>query len=63
MCKICSKLAIKTAKRRRLRRFGVFMATFEHISQLALVFLLLTLNMQFPTGKIIAYYSLHNYPA
>ena len=30
--------------------FSVFIAYFKHISHLALVFLLLTLNMQMPTG-------------
>ena len=43
-CEICSKLTIK-APRRQWRRCGVFIVNFEHISQLVLVFLLLTLNM------------------
>ena len=37
-CEICSKLTIKTPD-------GVFIVDFEHISHIALVFLLLTLNM------------------
>ena len=41
---IRSKLAIKTPERRHWRRSGVFIVNFEHISQLVLVFLLLTLN-------------------
>ena len=41
----CSKLTIKTSERRTLRRSGVFIVNFEHISYLVLVFLLLTLNM------------------
>ena len=41
---ICLKLTIKTPER-HLRRFSVFIVNFEHISHLALVFLLLTLNM------------------
>ena len=43
----CLKLTIKTPERRRRhwRRFGDFIVNFEHISHLALVFLLLTLNM------------------
>ena len=41
---MCSELTIKTPERRRLRRSGVFMVNFEHISYLFLVFLLLTLN-------------------
>ena len=31
---ICSKLTIKTPKRRHWRRFGVFIVNFEHISHL-----------------------------
>ena len=44
-CEICSKLTMKTPERRQWRRSGVFIANFEHISHLVLVFLLLTLNM------------------
>ena len=44
-CEICSKLTIKTPERRHWRRSGVFIVTFEHISHLNLVFLLLTLDM------------------
>ena len=44
-CEICSKLTIKTPKRRHWRRYGVFIVNFEHILHLALVSLLLTLNM------------------
>ena len=43
-CEICSKLIIKTPKRRYWRRSGVFIINFEHISHLFLVFLLLTFN-------------------
>ena len=43
-CEICSKLTIKTPERRHWRRTGVFTVNFEHISELALVFLLLTLS-------------------
>ena len=43
-CKIYSKLTIKTPERRQWRRSGVFIVNFEHISQLVLVFLLLTLS-------------------
>ena len=35
----------KDTERRQWRRFGVFIVNFEHISNLALVLLLLTLNM------------------
>ena len=44
-CETCSKLTIKTPERRHWRRSGFFIVNFEHISQLFLVFLLLTLNM------------------
>ena len=43
-CEICSKLTINTPERRQWRRSGVFIVNFEHISHLALVFLLLILN-------------------
>ena len=33
-CEICSKLTIKTPKRRQWRRFSVFIVNFEHISHL-----------------------------
>ena len=41
---ICSKLTIKTPERRHWRRSGVFIVNFEYISNLVLIFLLLTLN-------------------
>ena len=47
-CEICSKLTIKTPKR---RGSGVFSVNFEHISHFVLVFLLLSLNMQLPAEK------------
>ena len=43
-CEICSKLPIKTPKRRQLRRSGVFIVKFKHILHLFLVFLLLSLK-------------------
>ena len=39
-----SKLTIKTLEQRHWRRSGIFIANFEHISHLVLVFLLLTLS-------------------
>ena len=33
-CEICSKLTIKTSKRRQWRRSGVFIVNFDHISHL-----------------------------
>ena len=52
-CEICSKITIKTPERRHWRRSGVFIVSFEHISHLVLLFLLLTLNMQLPAGKYV----------
>ena len=43
-CKTCSKLTIKTPKRRHWRRCDLLIGKSEHISHLALVFLLLTLS-------------------
>ena len=43
-CEICSKLTIKRPERRHSRRSGDFTVNFEHISQLALLLLLLTLS-------------------
>ena len=60
-CEICSKLTIKTPKRRQWRRSGVFIVNFEHVSHLVLVFLLLTLNMQLPVGLgFLINSSMHN---
>ena len=49
-CGLCSKLTIKTPEWRHWRRSGVFIVNFEHILQLVLVLLLLTLNMWLPAG-------------
>ena len=46
----CSKLTIKTPERCKWRCSGVFIVNFEHILHLVLLFILLTLNMQMPTG-------------
>ena len=43
-CEICLKLTIKTPERCHWRRSGVFNVNFEHISQLALLFPLVTLH-------------------
>ena len=43
-CEICSKLKIKTPEQRQRCRSGVLIDNFEHVSHLALVFLLLNLN-------------------
>ena len=48
-CEICSKLTIKTPKQRHWLLFGVFF-NFEHISNLFLVFLMLTFNKQMLAG-------------
>ena len=50
-CGICSKLTLKTPERRPWRPSDVFIANFEHISYLVLVFLLLTSNMLLPAGN------------
>ena len=44
-CEICSKSVINIPERRHWHRSGIFIVNFEHISHLALVFLVLTLNM------------------
>ena len=41
---ICSKLIIKTPEQPKWGRSGVFIVSFEYISHLLLVFLLLTLS-------------------
>ena len=46
--------------KRQWCRSGVFIVNFEHISHLVLVFLLLTLNMQMPTG--LKFLSFVSYP-
>ena len=51
-CEICSKFTIKTIERRHGRHSGVFIVDFEHISNLFLVFLLLTLNKKMLAGKL-----------
>ena len=43
-CEMCSKLTIKTLERRHCRFSGFFIVKFENISNLVIVFLLLTLN-------------------
>ena len=43
-CEICSKITIKTPEQRHWRRSGVFIVKFKHITNLVLVFLLLTLS-------------------
>ena len=52
-CEIYSKLTIKMPERRHWRRFGVFIVSFEHISYLVLVFLLLTLNILLPAELLL----------
>ena len=59
---ICSKLTIKAPKQRNPHRSGVVIVNFEQISQIALVFLLLTLTIYMPAeygilqGLVLAYY-------
>ena len=46
----CLELTIKVPERRHLGHFGVAFVEFEHISNLFLLFLLLTLRMHLPSG-------------
>ena len=50
---MCSELTIKTPERCHRRRSGVFIVTFEHISHLFLVFLLLTLYKYMFAGNVV----------
>ena len=52
-CEICSKLKIKITEGCQWCRSGIFIVNFEHISQLILVFLLLTLSKQMPAGDML----------
>ena len=52
---ICSNLKLKTQNNVR-HRYGVFVVNFEHISRLAPVFLLLTLNILFSARLVIYLY-------
>ena len=54
---ICSKLTIKTTERRHWCCTVNF--SFEHISRLVLLLLLLTLNMYLPAGFLV---KIMNYP-
>ena len=60
-CEICSKLTIKTPKRRHWHRSGVFIVNSEHISPLVTAFLLLTLNMYSLAGLIRSFDILFGY--
>ena len=52
---ICSKLTIKTTKRRKWHGSGVFIVNFELISHLFLVFLSLTLSKEILAWYYLAY--------
>ena len=52
---ICSKITIKTPER---RHSGLFIVNFEHISHLALVFLLITFKMILPAGQELIFTSM-----
>ena len=56
-CEICSKLTIQTPEQRQRGRSGVFIVNFEHISQLFLAFLLLTLRNYSFNGRYLAAYN------
>ena len=51
-CEICSELKIKPPEKHNYHRSGIFVVNFEHISQLFLVFLLLSLNRKMFAGDI-----------
>ena len=53
-----SKLTTKTPEQCQWLRSGVFIINFEHISHLALVLLLLTLNQQILAGYGFSFYPL-----
>ena len=58
--KICSKLTIEIPERRQWHLSGAFIVNFEHISYLALVFLLLTLSSKYRLGhREIVSFQLH----
>ena len=57
-CEMSSKLTIKTSEVRHWRRFGAFIVNLEHISHLALVLLLLTLNSYMPAGLSLKLFKL-----
>ena len=44
---------IKTPERHHWRRSSVFIVNFEHISHLAIVFLLLTFSRKMPAGLVM----------
>ena len=46
-CEICSKLTIKTPKRRQLRRFGVFIVNSENIAHLFLTFVFFSIKIEY----------------
>ena len=54
-CEVRSKLTMKILERRHWPRSTFFIISFEHISHLVLVFLLLTLSRQMLAGIIISY--------
>ena len=56
-CGICSELTIKTAERRPCRCYGVFIVNYENISHYVLVFLLLTLNINWWLERLDAFLS------
>ena len=56
-CEICSKLTIKIPEWGHLRRCGVFIVDFEHISHLVLVFLLLFLSRYMPAEETQVHYT------
>ena len=58
-CELCSKLTIKTPERSQWRRSAFFIDNLEHITHLALVFLLLPLSRLMRAGLFL--YSSNNF--
>ena len=52
---MCSKLTIKIPERRQWRRSRIIFINFKHISDLVLVFLLLTLGRYMPAGLVLIF--------
>ena len=59
-CKICLKLTRKTPERRQWRLSGVVTVNFEHISNLLLVFLLVTLGSEKFAGTCLHHVYCHS---
>ena len=52
-CEICSKIKIKTPKRRHWRRFGVFIVNFEHNSHFCFSVTIVNFKQVMPPGRVM----------